>query len=143
MLIGEYLHTIDEKRRLAIPSKLRKDLGKKAIVTKGIESCLVLYPTKEWEKTAEKLQNLTIAKKGARGFSRLMLAGAMDVSLDGLGRILVPDYLVNYASLKKNVVIIGLGTRIEIWNQEKWEDYKTKTESKIEDVAEHLQELGI
>jgi len=143
MLIGEYLHTIDDKRRLAIPSKLRKDLGKKAVVTRGLENCLVLYPEKEWGILAQKLASLPTSKQEARGFSRLMLAGAMDVLLDGLGRILVPDYLVKYASLRKNVAIIGLGNRIEIWDQTKWEEYKRKTENKVEDIAETLGELGI
>ena len=143
MFIGEYLHTIDEKRRLAIPSKFRKDLGKKAVVTRGLENCLVVYPMDEWEKLAEKLSSLPTSKEEARSFTRLMLAGAMDVSLDNLGRILIPDYLKKYAVLKKNICIIGLANRIEIWNQKTWETYKSKAETKVEAIAEKLEELGI
>ena len=143
MFIGEYIHTIDEKRRLAIPSKFRKDLGKKAVVTRGLENCLVLYPMDEWEKLARKLSSLPTSKKEARSFTRLMLAGAMDVSLDGLGRILIPDYLKKYAALKKNISIIGLANRIEIWNKKTWETYKSKAETKVETIAEKLEELGI
>jgi len=143
MFIGEYIHTIDEKRRLAIPSKFRKDLGKKAVVTRGIENCLVLYPIDTWEKLAEKLSSLPTGRGEARSFMRLMLAGAMDVSLDNLGRILIPDYLKKYAALKRNVTIIGLANRIEIWNQKTWEQYKAKTETKVVAIAEKLEELGI
>lgn len=143
MFIGEYLHSIDEKRRMAIPSKFRKSLGQKAVITRGLENCLVLYPLKEWQVLAEKLAALPTSRGEARGFTRLMLAGAMDVSLDSLGRILIPDYLKKYAALKKNVAIIGLGNRIEIWDEKKWQTYKAKTESKVEDIAERLEELGI
>lgn len=143
MFIGEYSHTIDEKRRLAIPSKFRKDLAKKAVITRGLENCLVLYPMNEWQKLAEKLSSLPTSKEEARGFTRLMLAGAMDVSLDSLGRILIPDYLKKYADLNRNVTVIGLGNRIEIWDEKKWQTYKLKTETKVEDMAEHLEELGV
>ena len=105
MFIGEYSHTIDEKRRLAIPSKFRRDLGKKAVITRGLDSCLFVFPAREWESLAQKLGTLPLGQSDARGFIRLILAGAMDVSLDGLGRILVPDYLREYASLKKQVTV--------------------------------------
>jgi len=143
MFIGEYTYTIDSKRRVAIPSKFRKDLGKKAIITRGLDNCLVLYPEQEWGKLAQKLQDLPAAKGDARGFVRILLSGAVDVSFDKLGRILIPDYLKSYASLKKNISIIGLGNRIEVWDEKKWRDYKTKTETKVEDIAERLEELGI
>lgn len=143
MFIGEYTHTIDEKRRLAIPSKFRRALGKKAVITRGLENCLVLYPLQEWEALAKKLASLPTSRGEARGFTRLMLAGAMDVSLDSLGRILIPEYLTKYAVLKKNVAVIGLGNRIEVWDEKKWQEYKAKTETKVEDIAERLEELGI
>lgn len=143
MFIGEYTHTIDEKRRLAIPSKFRRALGKKAVITRGLENCLVLYPLNEWQALAEKLASLPTSRGEARSFTRLMLAGAMDTALDNLGRILIPDYLKKYAALEKNVAIIGLGNRIEVWDEKRWQEYKTKTETKVEDIAEHLEELGI
>jgi len=143
MFIGEYIYLIDEKRRLSIPSKFRKDLGKGAVVTRGFDDCLVLYSIKEWEKSAQKLQDLPPARGEARGLVRIMFSGAADVDFDKLGRILIPDYLKNYAGLEKNVAIIGLGNRIEIWNQIKWQSYKAKTEPNVGNIAERLEELGI
>jgi len=143
MFIGEYLYIIDHKKRLAIPSKFRKSLGKKAIVTKGIDACLIVYPTTEWAKVAKKLESLPTSKIDARGFVRIMLSGAVDVSLDKLGRILVPDYLKKYAGLKKEVVILGLSNRIEVWDKTNWKNYKDKTEKDIGDMASKLEELGV
>lgn len=143
MLIGEYIYSIDEKRRLAIPSRFRKDLGKKAVITRGLDDCLVLYPIQEWEKLAKKLQELPAARGQARSFVRILLSGAIDVDFDKLGRILIPEYLKKYAALGKNTAIIGLGNRIEIWDEKKWQDYKARTETKVEDIAEGLEELGI
>jgi len=143
MFIGEYIYLIDEKRRLSIPSRFRKDLGKEAVVTRGFDECLVLYSTKEWEKSAQKLQDLPAARGEARGLVRIMFSGAADVDFDKLGRILIPDSLKNYAGLEKNVAIIGLGNRIEIWNETKWQSYKAKTEPNVGNIAERLEELGI
>lgn len=143
MFIGEYIHTIDSKKRLAIPSKFRETLKKKGVITKGLENCLVLYPAKEWEILAEKLAALPTSRIDARGFVRMMLAGAMKVSLDNLGRILIPDYLKKYAGLKKKVAIVGLFNRIEIWDEERWQKYREKTEKEVEPIAERLKELGI
>jgi len=143
MFIGEYTHTIDTKKRLAIPSKFRKELGKKAVITRGLDNCLAVYPIKEWQALAEKLGNLPNSQGEARGFARLMLAGAMDVNLDNLGRILIPDYLKKYASLKKNIVVTGLFNKIEIWDEKKWQEYKQKTEMSVGDMAERLKELGV
>jgi len=143
MFIGEYIYSIDEKRRIAIPAKFRKNLGKGGVITRGIDNCLVLYPTEEWQKLVEKLQSLPAARGEARGFVRILLSGATDVKFDKLGRILIPDYLKKYAQLKKNVAIIGLGNRIEIWDKKMWESYKTRTESQVGSIAEKLEELGI
>lgn len=143
MFIGEYLYIIDHKKRLAIPSKFRKTLGKKAIITKGIDICLTIYPITEWEKLARKLESLPTSKIDARGFVRIMLAGAIDVDLDKLGRILIPDYLKKYAGLKKEVVILGLSNKIEVWDKIKWKNYKDKTEKDVGDIASRLEELGV
>ena len=143
MFIGEYSYLIDEKKRLAIPAKFRKELGKRAVITRGIDKCLVIYPVSEWRRLAQKLEKLPSSVADSRGFVRLMLAGAVDVALDKLGRVLIPDYLKNYASLKKNVSVLGLSNRIEIWDAERWEEYKKKTEEKAGDIAERLKELGI
>jgi len=143
MFIGEYPYSIDEKKRLAVPAKFRQLLRKKAVITRGIDQCLFLYPAKEWGNLAEKLSKLPLSQADARGFARLMLTGAMEVNLDNLGRILVPDYLKDYAGLKKKVVIAGVYNRIEIWDSEKWQEYKTKTEGSSDEIAEKLGELGI
>lgn len=143
MFIGEYTYSIDEKKRLAIPAKFRELLGKKAVITRGLDNCLFLYPVKEWKKLAEKLSKLPLSQSDARGFARLMLIGAMDVNIDNLGRILVPDYLKKYGSLNKKVVIAGVFDRIEIWDSKKWDEYKAKTEAGMGDIAERLGELGV
>ena len=143
MFIGEYPYTIDAKKRLAIPSKFRQILGKKAVITRGLDNCLFLYPLKEWQKLSDKLSKLPLSQADARGFARLMLIGAMDVNLDNLGRILIPEYLKKYSSLKKKVIVAGVYNRIEIWDQAKWQEYKEKTESGMDDIAERLGDLGV
>lgn len=138
MFIGEYTHIIDPKKRLAIPVKFRKLLGDQMVITRGLDQCLAIYPMKEWELLADKLGKLPISQSDARGFVRLMLAGAMQVNLDNLGRILIPDYLKDYAGLKKKVVLAGLYNRIEIWDGEKWNEYKQKAEKEAGDIAARL-----
>lgn len=143
MLIGEYKHTIDAKKRLAIPAKLRKELGRGAVLTRGLDNSLALYTASEWKKMVEKLSQLPSGKIDARAFNRIILAGAVSAELDSLGRILIPDYLKNYADLKKNVVIVGIYNRVEIWDEKKWESYKNKTEKEVGNMAERLGELGV
>ena len=143
MFIGEYTYSIDSKKRLAIPSKFRPYLGKKAVITKGLDNSLAIYPFKEWQRVAKKLESLPSSQVDARGFTRIVLSGASEVQLDKLGRILIPDYLKNYASFKKNVAIIGLSNKIEIWAEERWREYKDKMEKGVGDMAERLKEVGI
>jgi len=141
MFIGEYTHTIDAKKRVAIPAKFRKELGKEAVITRGMDECLVVYPLSEWKVLADKIGRLPIGQKEARRFARIILAGASKVELDSLGRILIPDYLKKYASLKKNVVITGLYNRIEIWSADKWKVYREKAEREVDKMAEELGEM--
>jgi len=143
MFIGEYTYSIDDKKRLAIPAKFRKILGKKAVITKGLDQCLFLYTMKDWNSMAIKLSKMPIAQSDARGFSRMMLAGAMECELDNLGRILVPDYLKDYGGLQKKIVVAGVFNRVEIWDENKWNEYKQKTETAAGDMAERLKELGV
>lgn len=143
MLVGEYKHAIDAKKRLSIPSKFRKEIGEKAVLTRGLDNCLFLFPMKEWEQLAEKLGNLPLSQQDTRAFARLMLAGASEVEMDQLGRALIPDFLKNYAGLKKNVVITGLHKRLEIWDEEKWNIYKADIEKNSDRIAEKLGELGV
>lgn len=143
MFIGEYTHIIDSKKRLAVPVKFRNGLGKEAVITRGLERNLFLYPKSEWQVLAEKLSSLPFSQADARGLNRIMLAGAMEVDVDKAGRILIPDYLKEYASLKKEITVIGLYNRIEIWGKQIWTAYKNKTEKEVGDIAERLKELGI
>lgn len=143
MFIGEYSHTVDSKKRLAVPSKFRKDLGSRAVITRGLDKCLFIYPLKTWEELAKKLGTLPVGEAGTRSFIRLMLAGATDVDVDRQGRILIPDYLKNYASLKKSVTIAGLYNRLEIWDANKWKTYRNKAEKNTDEIAEQLGKLGI
>ena len=143
MFLGEYHHTIDDKGRLAVPMKFREALAHGAVVTRGLDTSLFLLPLEEWGKFSDKLGNLPLGQAHSRAFARLMLAGAMDVTLDRQGRCVVPEYLREYAGLRKDVVIVGISSRLEIWDAEKWEIYKTKAEKEVGDFASKLKELGI
>lgn len=143
MFIGEYEHRADEKGRLAIPAKFRATLGERAVITNGLDHCLFLFSGTDWEELAKKLAALPITDTNARAFGRFMLAGAMEAPLDGQGRILLPDYLRTYAAIKKQAVVAGLYSRIEIWNDEAWKKYKTETESQSNEIASRLSQLGI
>jgi MraZ protein len=143
MFIGEYKHSIDEKGRLAIPKKFREELSTGAVVTRGLDTSLFLFPKEEWDKLAQKLASLPLGQSNSRAFARLMLAGAMDVEVDKQGRIVLPEYLRGYAGINKNVVIAGLYTRLEIWDEEKWEAYTKQVEGDADSVAEQLGELGV
>ncbi|MFH0988100.1 MAG: division/cell wall cluster transcriptional repressor MraZ [Parcubacteria group bacterium] len=143
MFIGEYYYSMDDKNRLAMPVKFRASLKGGAVVTRGLDDCLFVYTKNEWATLARQLSSLPISQANTRAFSRLMLAGAMDVKLDGQGRIMLPDYLKNFAGLGKNTVIAGLYNRLEIWDEGKWNSYKQQTEKNSTDIAEKLGELGV
>lgn len=142
MLIGEYKHSLDSKKRVAIPAKFRKEIGEKAVITKGQDQCLFIYPMNEWEKVAEKLSGLPTGPADTRNFVRLSFSGANDVEIDALGRILIPDNLKEFAGLKEKVVIVGVYRRLEIWNEENWENYKRNIEKQTDTLAEKLGEVG-
>ncbi|MCX6796212.1 MAG: division/cell wall cluster transcriptional repressor MraZ [Candidatus Falkowbacteria bacterium] len=143
MFIGEYQHRIDEKGRMAVPVKFRILLKKGAVVTRGIDNCLFLYPREQWAKIANKLANMPVSQARARAFSRLMIAGAMEVDFDNQGRISLPEYLRIFAGLKKKAIIAGLYDRLEIWDEENWNKYKNGAEKESTAIAESLAELGI
>ena len=143
MLIGEYLHTLDSKKRLSLPARFRKEVGKKVVITRGLDSCLFMFPEKTWNKIAEKLVNLPFGQADTRGLSRFLLAGAVESDVDGAGRILVPDFLKDFAYLKSRVVLAGVSDRIEIWNEKTWEEYKRRIEKGADQMAEKLGDLGI
>ena len=143
MFIGEYQHNMDAKGRLAVPAKFRILLKGGAVVTRGLDNCLWLYPKTEWIALAEKLAKLPISQAKARAFSRLMLAGAMEVNFDNQGRITLPEYLRKFSGLKRKAIIAGLYDRLEIWDEAAWNKYKLGTEKKSNDIAETLGELGV
>jgi MraZ protein len=143
MFLGEYSHSVDNKNRLAIPANFRAELKAGAVITRGLDNCLFLFPKGDWQVLVKKIAELPISQARARSFSRMMLMGAMEVRLDKLGRILLPDYLKKFASIKKKVVIGGVLNRIEIWDEIKWEVYKKKSETNVEKTAEEMMELGI
>ncbi len=143
MFIGEYSHNLDDKGRLAVPAKFRTLLKDGAVVTKGLDNCLFLFPKKEWTALAEKLSHLPFSQARVRAISRMMLAGAVDASFDNQGRIMLPEYLRSFAGLKKKVIIAGLYDRMEIWDEEAWGAYKSGAEKDSTEMAEALGELGI
>lgn len=142
MLIGEYVHNLDPKKRFAVPSKFRRELGERVVITRGLDNCLFMFPLNEWQIMAEKLSKLSIGQQDSRGFVRLLLSGATEVDFDQLGRILVPDYLKDYAALKKRVVVAGVFNRLEIWDEETWKTYKSNLEKNTDRIAEKLGEIG-
>jgi len=142
MFIGEYSYTIDEKGRLSVPVKFRPELELGCIVTRGLDHCLWVYSVNEWQKLAAKIAELPLTQKDARSFSRLMLAGAMDLKLDKMGRVNLPQYLADYAGIKNKVVVTGVYNRLEIWPQEEWETFKKEMEDNSEGIAENLSSIG-
>ncbi len=143
MFIGEYHHTIDDKGRLSIPKKFRADLDKGLFITKGLDGCLFIYTTAEWTKMSDKLNLLPLTNKNAREFKRHMTSGAMDLEIDGQGRVILPEYLRTFAGLTKNVVVAGVAERIEIWDEETWNKHVADISSKTEEIAESMEGLGI
>lgn len=143
MLIGEYEHSLDVKGRLIMPSRLRDDIGEKFILTKGLDGCLFGFAEKEWQVFEEKLKALPITNKNARDFTRFFLSGAIECEIDKQGRFLITNNLREYAKLVKEIVIIGIGTRIEIWDKEKWKSYNNEKEISADEIAENMENLGI
>ena len=143
MLIGEYEHSLDVKGRLILPAKIREDMGDKFIVTKGLDGCLSGFSQNEWTNFEEKLKTLPLTNKNARDFVRFFLSGATECEIDKQGRFLIAGNLREYASLEKDAIIIGVGTRIEIWNREKWKSYNSDENISADEIAENMTMLGI
>ena len=138
MLIGEYHHNIDEKGRLTLPAKFREELGNEVIVTRGLESCLFLYTKVEWDKIMKKLEKLPFTKKDARSFMRFFLSGATATEFDKQARINLAQTLIQYADLKKECIIVGVGDRLEIWSLDKWNDFYSSNKDEMSDICENL-----
>lgn len=141
MFMGEYSHSIDAKGRLIVPSKFREQLGDQFVVTKGLDGCLFVYPDDEWKSIEEKFRSVPLTTKDARKFSRFFFAGAASCEIDKQGRILLPQILREFAGLEKDVVLVGVLSRIEIWSKDKWQE--TNTYDDMDEVVEHMAELGL
>ena len=143
MFIGEYKYNLDNKNRLALPTKFRKMFKEGVVITKGLDNCLFIYTAKEWNKLANKLANLPFSQAKSRAFSRMMLAGAMDVKLDKQGRVILRDNLKVFAGLNKKTVLAGLYNRLEVWDEKMWNKYQKVSEKDSNEIAEGLVDLGI
>lgn len=143
LFIGEYEHSVDAKGRLIMPAKLREEIGDKFVVTKGLDGCLFAYSQKEWTAFEEKLKTLPLTSKNARDFTRFFLSGAVECEIDKQGRFLISGNLREFANLEKEVVIIGVNTRIEIWSKEKWQEYSQNDTINVDEIAENMTMLGI
>lgn len=143
MLIGEYKHTLDAKKRLSLPSRWRRELGRKLVITRGLDNCLFVYPLKEWQKITAKVGELPLGQADTRSFNRFFLSGAVEVEVDKIGRVLVPDFLKDFAKLRNKVILAGIHSRVEIWDEKKWNEYKQKIESSADSLAEKLGEVGV
>lgn len=145
MLIGQFNHTIDDKNRLSLPAKFRSEIGTKVVITPGLDSCLFIFSMKEWEKIAERLsvREGSMLQADNRGFNRYLLGGAVEVEVDGAGRILVPEYLRERAKLESKVVFIGVKDRLELWEESAWDKYRLEVEGKAGSLAEKLGQSGI
>ena len=143
MLIGEYEHSIDTKGRLIMPAKLKEDIGEKFIITKGLDGCLFVYSQKEWQVFEEKLRTFPLTNKDARALMRFFLAGATECEIDKQGRFLIASNLRKFAGLEKEVVIIGVLNKIEIWSKDKWLKYSEEENMEADEIAEKMSNLGI
>ena len=142
MFIGEYIHTIDEKKRLLIPTKMRKLLGSKAIITNGFEKCLAIYPLIEWENMVQKLSALPAGKSSTRALHRFIISGAVEADIDKVGRVLIPEFQKKFAGLNTKVVLAGVHDRIEIWDEKSWTTYKRQIEKQADLIAEQMSDEG-
>ncbi|NMB33061.1 MAG: division/cell wall cluster transcriptional repressor MraZ [Clostridium sp.] len=143
MFYGEYQHSIDAKGRVIIPSKFRDELGQKFILTKGLDNCLFAYSSEEWYNLETKLRTLPFTDRDVRAFARFFFAGATECELDKQGRVLIPQNLREYAQLDKETSIIGVSSRVEIWDRAKWGDYSGDENMSADSIAEKMAMLGI
>ena len=143
MLLGEFTHTLDDKNRLTLPAKFKSELSKTIVITRGLDSSLFVYSQQEWEKITNKLANLPMTDGDSRGFSRFFLAGAMETQLDKAGRVVVPEHLKQFAKLKKDVVLAGVQSRVELWDAKLWRSYTQRIEKDADLMAGKLGEIGV
>jgi len=142
MLIGEYTHSLDAKNRLSLPAKFRKELGNKVVITNGLDACLFVFSLKQWNTFSQEISQLSFAQADKRKFTRFMLGGATEAEVDSMGRILIPDFLKEFGKLKNKIVVTGVHSRVEIWSEKAWDDYKQTVQKDIDVLAEKLGEVG-
>ncbi len=143
MLIGEFIHTIDEKNRISLPAKFRKEMGTDLVITPGLDNCLFVFTKKEWARISENLSKFSMLSSDNRSFNRFMFGGATEVSVDTIGRMLLPDFLKERAGLKTKAALVGVQNRLEIWNDKLWATYKQKVEKQADALAEKLGGVGV
>jgi MraZ protein len=143
MLIGEYTHTIDEKNRLSLPAKFRIEMGKKVVLTPGLDNCIFVFSTTEWKKITEKLSESSMLNADSRSFNRFLLGGAVEAEIDTIGRVLIPDFLKGRAKLSSKVAVVGVQTRVELWDEGAWAKYKQVVEKQADSLAEKLSQVGM
>lgn len=142
MVIGEYIHTLDDKNRLSFPAKFRKEFGKTVVITPGLDQCLFVFTLKEWAAIAARLSESSLLQSDNRSFHRYLFGGAVEVSFDSLGRVLIPDFLTSKVGLKGKVAVVGVHNRIELWESGMWEKYKRDVEGRADALAEKLGSVG-
>ena len=143
MLIGEYRHNLDDKKRVSVPANFRQELGKKVVVSRGFDKCLFIHPLKEWQRFTEELEKMSVGRIDSRDLNRFVFAGAVETEIDSMGRVLIPDFLKGFAELKAKVVVIGVSRRLEIWDETKWDDNTRRIEGQADVLAEKMGELGM
>jgi MraZ protein len=143
MLVGEYTHTIDDKKRVALPARFRVELSKKVVITRGLDGCLFVYSESEWKTFAHRLAEMSVGDSSSRAFNRFILAGAVETDVDSSGRILIPDFLKTFANLGDKVVLAGVMTRVELWSENSWVEYKRKVEQEADILADKLGSIGM
>ncbi len=143
MFTGEYQHALDNKGRVTVPSRLREALGERFLITKGLDRCIFVYPLAEWARLQQKLRKLKMTNPQSRAFKRIVFSGAMEVEADKQGRVLIPNKLREYAGIEKDVILIGVGERVEIWSENAWNDYYEEADSNYEELAEKLVDYDL
>jgi MraZ protein len=143
MLIGRFTHKVDDKGRLSLPAKFRKELGETVVITHGLDQCLFVYTADEWQKFASQIGSLSMGQADTRAFSRFLLSGAIETEVDKSGRVLIPNFLREYAGLDDQVVVAGVHSRLELWNEARWEAYAKELSTKADVLAEKLGEIGM
>lgn len=143
MFIGQYLHSLEGKGRLAVPKRFRQDLGKQLVVSRGLDGCLFVFSLEKWQALTEKLKKSSLTKKDARAFNRFLTYGAVEVKSDRQGRVLIPEFLRKYAGIKKEVVVAGALDRVEIWDKKRFDQYSKKIERESEEIAERLEGVEV